>query len=418
MEEIGKAIVMGTRGKAHHPEKKPKLSPRSLKLPPAPPSPINQSTAPLPDILPPNTSDTFNAALEEQLTDSIEEEKLSAFSIVLRDILRHDRTQITRVANELEVSPNTVYRWMNGHSIPRPMYLRGLLDVLSEHRVNLVESIYKTFPDTLDAHLPAKREIHREIERQIREITATTEDDHLRMARIEEILFSHLSLLLDSPGHGLSITYAQLMPPQDDGLIHSLREAYMRGSYPWPTHLEYRAYLGSTAVTARAITTLRFATWEDVKEEERVLVTVDDREHSFCAHPVMRHGRIAGVLLISSEDMELLNDAHIMQISNDSAHLLSLGLRDSDFVSPEIVQLRPMPSPSWQHKRLSKIFSNRITQYARIHRVSRIDAEQQVIRDIELEFEELAQQDLRHQEHEMSRHIREYEQGERKAFMP
>lgn len=392
---------MGMRGKAHNPGKKPK-SARSAKRRPTSSPQIDQPTVTPAETLPSDISNPSTDASEEQLALSIADEKLSTFSATLREILRHDRSQITRVASELEVSSNTIYRWMNGRSVPRAMHLRGLLDALSEHRSILLESIYKTFPGILDVHLPAQREVHREVERDIMNIAATNPDYHIRMARIEEILCNHLFNLLDAQGYGLSITYAELMAPREDGLIHSLRESYMRGSYPWPSFLEYKAYLGSTAVTARAITTLRFATWHDVSKEERLMVTVDDHEHSFCAQPVMRHGRIAGVLLISSKNLEMLRDSTIMQIANDSAHLLSLGLRDSDFVSPAIVKLHPMPSLPWQRKRLSEIFSNRITQYARKHMVSRIEAEQQVIRDIELEFEEMAQLELRNQELEQS----------------
>src|SRR5947209_6835472 len=66
---------------------------------------------------------------DEQLAYTLAEEDISAFSSLLRHILRRDRAEIARVAKALDVAENTIYRWMNGNSEPRPTYLKGLLEV-------------------------------------------------------------------------------------------------------------------------------------------------------------------------------------------------------------------------------------------------------------------------------------------------
>src|SRR5205085_6620569 len=78
---------------------------------------------------------------DEQLAYTIEEEKLSTFSSFLRHLLRYDRVEIARLARELDVAENTIYRWMNGTSEPRPIYLKKLVDVLPEQRSNLTYAI-------------------------------------------------------------------------------------------------------------------------------------------------------------------------------------------------------------------------------------------------------------------------------------
>src|SRR5436305_1351465 len=57
---------------------------------------------------------------DEQLAYTIAEEDISTFSGLLRSILQRDRAEIARVAKELDVTENTIYRWMNGNSDPRP----------------------------------------------------------------------------------------------------------------------------------------------------------------------------------------------------------------------------------------------------------------------------------------------------------
>lgn len=70
------------------------------------------------------------ALTDEQLAYTLKEEDLSQFSSYLRHILKHDHMEITRVARELNVAENTIYRWMNGRSEPGQVNLKKLLDVL------------------------------------------------------------------------------------------------------------------------------------------------------------------------------------------------------------------------------------------------------------------------------------------------
>src|SRR5437667_3397485 len=175
---------------------------------------------------------------------ALEEEKLSAFSSFLRHILRHGRAEIARVASELGVSENTIYRWMNGNSEPRAIYLKNLIEALPEHRNNLTYVINQTFPGVLDALATSVREVQKDIYCRVLEMAATTIDADARRWQLTQAIFEYALLHLDSEHQGLAITYAKLMPARPDG-IHSLCESIMRGNYPWPFALENHAYLGS-----------------------------------------------------------------------------------------------------------------------------------------------------------------------------
>ena len=208
---------------------------------------------------------------DEQLAYALAEEKLSPFSSLLRHILRHDRTEIARVAKDLEVAEITVYRWMNGSSEPRAIHLKRLPDVFAEHRGNLTYAINQTFPGVLDPPSLGIREVRKDIYRRVFDLITTTPEDDARYWQVTQAVFEYALLHLDSDRRGLSITYANLMPSHEDG-IHSLREAAMRGNYPWPFSLESRAYLGSTTLAGTAAMLQRLQTWDNLGNEERLQV--------------------------------------------------------------------------------------------------------------------------------------------------
>src|SRR5689334_7058288 len=67
--------------------------------------------------------------------------QLSPISDFLHSILAHDRAGITRLARLLDVTEHTVYRWMNGTSLPQQAHLKRLPNVLPEHRNKLIDII-------------------------------------------------------------------------------------------------------------------------------------------------------------------------------------------------------------------------------------------------------------------------------------
>ena len=325
---------------------------------------------------------------DEHLAYTLSEEKLSPFSSLLRHILRHDRAEIARVARDLEVAEITVYRWMNGSSEPRAIHLKRLPEVFAEHRGNLTYAINQTFPGVLDPPSLGIREVRKDIYRRVFDLIATTPEADARYWQVTQAVFEYALLHLDSDRRGLSITYAKLMPAHEDG-IHSLREAAMRGNYPWPFSLESRAYLGSTTLAGTSAMLQRLQTWDNLGNEERLQVDIDEHERSAAACPIMYAGRISGVLVISSTQTGFFADPMACQAVSEYAQLLALAFHDEDFYPCSLLHLRPMPEVKWQRAEIGRSYVNRIIMYARKHMIARQDAEQHVIVEMEREFEEL-----------------------------
>ena len=331
---------------------------------------------------------SFQQSTDEQLAYTIAEEHISVFSSLLRHILRHDRVQIARVAKELDIAENTIYRWMNGNSEPRATYLKSLLEVLPEHRNNLIYAINQTFPGVLDSLETGISEVQKELYCRVLELVTTTPEPDARRWQIPQAIFEYALLHLDSERRGLAITYAKLMPARTDG-IHSLCEAIMRGNYPWPFALENHAYLGSTTLAGVSAMLARMQTWDNLNESERLQFEVDEFERSACAYPVLRGGRISGVLIVSSTQPDFFSNPIACQAVIEYAQLLSLAFHEEEFYPFSALSLRPMPDLKWQRAEVGRSYVNRIISNARKMGVSRQEAEVCVRSDMELEFEEL-----------------------------
>lgn len=327
--------------------------------------------------------------LERSRIEAEEEEYLPPFSALLRHILKHDRAEIARVANELGVAENTIYRWMNGNSLPRPVYLKSLLDVLPQHRANLVYAIDQTFPGVLESLSSDIREIQKDIYIRVLDLVANTADDDTRRWQVMQAIFEYALIHLDSERRGLSITFAELMPPQADGKIHSLYEANMRGTFPWPFTLESKAFLGSTTLAGSTASLQRTQTWDEPMDGERMQFVVDEFERSACAHPVMRGGKIAGVLIFSSTQPGFFSKPTIYAAVVEYAQLLILALSEANFYADDMLALRPMPDLKRQRHEITRTFMNRVILTARKEELSRPQAEQRVRCELEFEFEHL-----------------------------
>src|SRR5579859_2489312 len=190
---------------------------------------------------------------------------------------------------------------MNGRTEePRPALLKQLLEALPpEHRSNLTYAINQTWPGLL-APAPRIREVQKDIYRRIVELVATNDDADARFWQVSQALFEYALLHLDVERQGLCITYARLMTPQKDGLIHSLREYTMRGSPPLVYTNDVKGFRGVTTLAGYAASYQRVQIWNSAEKHGRLPVEVDEFERSACAVPIVRGSLINGVLIFSS----------------------------------------------------------------------------------------------------------------------
>ncbi len=341
-----------------------------------------------------STSETTHVLPTETMARTLENHPLdkthgTSFSSFLQTILLHNRGEIARVAKELSVAENTVYRWMNDTSKPRVPHLKKLPVVLPECRTQLITVINQTFGQIISPLPPQIREVRKEIYQRVMEVVTTSgHDAESRFWQISEIIFNDALDQLGAGRHGLAITYAKLMPSHEDG-IHSLREVKMHGHAPWPDTIDCKTFLGSTSLAGSAAVLLRARSWNDT-DNGRAPVEIDEHERSAYAVPVLHGNRLAGVLVVSSGQSDFFKNTTACQLVTEYALLMGVALSAQEFYSSDKLDLRPMPPLSWQRKEIAHTYLSRIMAYAHKHATSRGDMEYWIQQQMELEFEEVA----------------------------
>jgi DNA-binding transcriptional regulator YiaG len=319
--------------------------------------------------------------------------QLSPIGDFLHSILARDRMGITRLARALDVTEHTVYRWMNGTSLPQQAYLKRLPNVLPEHRNTLMHIIEQMFPGLLETETIGHREIQKDIYQRIVNVVAANDEEDLRLWHAIQTLFDNILLQFDPDLHGLAVTYAKLSSVRADGKIHSLRECEMRGHAPWPSHTATaRAFLGSTSLAGRAAMLQRWQVWHG-EPDGRIPVQIDKYELSACAAPLIRGRTIAGVLLVSSIYPGFFADLKKCEMIDEYARLLAITVPPGDFQSIYHLNLQMMPDLEWQQTRLNEVYIDRILKYVTLHNLSRTEAELRAEQDMEEEFEAQARQE-------------------------
>ena len=336
----------------------------------------------------PDTQEGMSAFLDGELDGT---KHLPPVNQLLHSILQQDRLAIARVAKALGVTENTVYRWMNGTSIPQQAHLRRLPDVLPAHRSKLIHVIKQTYPGLLELSPTSVREIQKDIYQRVIELIVNHDEDDLRQWEVAQTLFEYALLQLDPERYGMAITYAKLQPPREDNMVHALREFAMRGHTPWPHDSITKVFLGSNMLAGRVATLQRNQMWSDTTEGH-IPFMVDEHERSSCASPLLRGRSIAGVLIVSSAQPDFFADPKKCETIDEYARLLSIAVPQNDFRSIYNLHLRPMPDLGVQRQHLNEVYTQRILRYASAHNMSRQEAETKVERELEKEFEELTSQ--------------------------
>ncbi len=277
-----------------------------------------------------------------------------------------DRQERQRIAHALGINPITLMRWVQNDSNPRPQYLSQLLDIIPEHRAQLIKLIPEEFeefsaipvvPDETSAEIPSN--FYARIFR-----TAADLPSSLHFWSLCEAILRQALEQLDPRRLGMAIIVAQCMPPSSGGLIRSLREVVGRGTPPWNRELEHKAtLLGAESLAGYAVSTGRLHYQGDLSKEGLLPFRLAPLEKSAVACPIMRNGRVAGALLVSSTQTDYFSMPRVTLIQG-YADLLMLVFGPEDFYDPLSIQLGLMP-PDEEQRTYLTTFQERVSTVMR-----------------------------------------------------
>jgi hypothetical protein len=290
-----------------------------------------------------------------------------------RELLGHiisDPQEKQRLIDELDVSSITLTRWVNGETEPRPHNIRHLLSILSEYRdlflhlLNKEDWFHTVALSTTDLFITS---IPSEFYTRIL-LTRATTMEHVRNWSLCQLILQHALQQLDPEYEGIALWVVLCMPLS--GLSHkvrSLRETIGMGTPPWNNHLEQMGmFLGAESLAGNVVTLCRPAIIQNLDEEHNLIPTTKTEfEKSSAIYPILFGGRISGVFMVSSTQINSFLSLSRTTLIQQYADLLALAFEPEDFFAPEQVALGVMPSHEEQKKHFAH-FRQLVTETLRL----------------------------------------------------
>ena len=320
----------------------------------------------------------------------------SSWRILLGQLI-HDPQERNRIANELGINPATLVRWAHNETNPRPQNLAQLLKVVaSANRQKLQESIAEEFPEF---GIKINEDI---IEDTSIEVPSTTYSSVLhtyvttpkrqRFWLVSNLILQEALRQLDPNLLGMTISIAQCVKPRVGNKVRSLREHVGRGTHPWRATMRHEvAYLGIESLAGYALSSANLLSIQD-RSDKLLFYPARwlDWEESSAVCPIMREGRFAGSLIVSSTQPGYFLSYRETLIKN-YAELLVLAFEPEDFYELSDIQLALMPEFEVQEQYFQSI-RQRVTKIMENGSgITISEAEQAVWQQLEDEFVQLIQ---------------------------
>lgn len=266
-----------------------------------------------------------------------------------RELLGHaikNPQERARLMREIDVKYITLRRWVSGESQPRDENIRRLARSfapdLSTLFLRLIAVEFPAFvrekfePDAFAPEVPA------ELYMQMFQIY-TKKPPHLSGQALQEILLERALEHLDPDRLGLCLTFAICVPPVAGRKVRSLRQVSGTGTSPWQRNLERTTiFLGTESLAGNAVMAAEMIYVKSRESNPPCPIQWTTHEQSAVAMPVMRQGKIAGVLLASSTQPHYFTLVH-RNLLELYAHLAMLIFLPDEFYTLKEIQLGKLP---------------------------------------------------------------------------
>lgn len=266
-----------------------------------------------------------------------------------RELLDHvikNSKERARLAREVDVQPITLRRWVSGESHPREENMRRLARALAPEFASLfVRLVAVDFPTFMHEKVESGSfipEIPADLYRLMFRIYAKTHTV-LASQRLQAALLERALEHLDPHKLGLCLTFAICVPPMSGQKVRSLRQISGIGLPPWERDLERKTiFLGSESLAGNAVMAAKLIYAESRGAVLPCPIQWTVHENSAVAMPILRQGRIAGVLLASSTQPHYFTSAHrgLLELY---AQLALLIFSPQEFYAPQDIQLGQLP---------------------------------------------------------------------------
>ena len=291
---------------------------------------------------------------------------------VLRKIIR-DLEERKRIAQRVQVNPETLRRWAAGDTSPHWNEIRTLVAVVPELMPLLLRDLLGPLAPTDMFSLVATERVsdagetdsdgEQSLETGIPSafytaVLQAASERTKRFLAVCNLVLPQVLRQLDPLRLGMEIVLAACMPPTlEGGKIRSLRVCVSQGTPPWSNVVidVPNLFLGSESLAGYSVMTQRSMVVRNVLEQSLVLpIKPMPHEVSSATFPLMRENSTSGCLVVSSTQENYFTTERLKLIK-DYAALVCLAFADAQFFPLSQIALEVMPCWEVQQEHLATL---------------------------------------------------------------
>lgn len=280
-------------------------------------------------------------------------------------LLIADRAGRQRIAELAGISEQTLQRWAEGGTDPRPLNLQALLGVLPGHLEALLPLIRAEYPAFTYSGVPASVAPESAVgEAPVKSIPSAffervlyayaTTPPRLLFWSICSLTLQQALEQLDPDRRGMQITVTRCSPPGKGGKVRCLWELVEVGTPPWRGDLaQTTRFLGAESLAGYAVASCSPAIIQRLRENPDSLPARNvEHSESAASYPLLRAGSVAGSMTVTSVEQDYFTAPRLSLIESYS-RLLLLAFQNEELYERQSIELGMLPPNEVQRTHLS-----------------------------------------------------------------
>lgn len=297
-----------------------------------------------------------------------------------------------RIAAALRINSITITRWIAGTTKPRIDTLRALPRVLPQYREQLIALLKQEYPDlfTNELVIDMQVSIPPDFYSQVLN-TYALDPERVRISSLAITILQQIILQFDPDNEGFAAFIAQCVAPAPRQKVRSLRMTIGRGGPPATRRFINQTYFcGAESQAGLAALSAHPVIIQNAEDVQRILPGQQVIVHSSSlAIPLLQYDHIVGCVCFVSPQRNYFTSERIGLLKH-YANLLTIAFEPGEFYPLSDINLSMIPARPQQEALLSNL-QERITSRMLIAApeglpLSRLQAEQEILKEVEAEL--------------------------------
>ena len=300
-----------------------------------------------------------------------------------------------RIATALRINSITITRWVAGASKPRIETLRALPHALPQHYEQMITLLKLEYPDLFSSEpiIDMELAIPPDFYSQVLNSYAM-DPERLRVASLGNTILHQIIHQFDPDNDGFAAFIAQCVPPACDHKVRSLRITIGAGGTPATSRFRNQTcFCGAESQAGLAVLSAHAVVLQGPEDVQRIIPGQQVLlPGSALAIPILQYDCTAGSACFVSPQKNFFSSERI-SLLKQYVNLLTIAFEEQEFYPLSDINLAVMPMRSEQQPFLSML-QQRITDRMLLPvleglPLSRLQAEQQILKEIEEELIQL-----------------------------